>query len=102
LSSTQQQQSRSPGQIIFVTTTFKQLSGSQQQFANSPLDTNDLIKMVGGSPLIMKLLEGTQGKESFSPKQKKAAKVLCLQGVNANILVQEFIKKRMVKTFVVL
>jgi ribosomal protein S6--L-glutamate ligase len=31
-------------------------------FVNSPLDTNDLIKMVGGSPLIVKLLEGTQGK----------------------------------------
>ncbi|MFY7957111.1 MAG: RimK/LysX family protein, partial [Flavobacterium macrobrachii] len=31
-------------------------------FANSPLDTDDLIKMVGGSPLIVKLLEGTQGK----------------------------------------
>ena len=31
-------------------------------FANSPLDTNDLITMVGGPPLIVKLLEGTQGK----------------------------------------
>ena len=31
-------------------------------FANSPLDTDDLIKMVGGSPLIVKLLEGTQRK----------------------------------------
>jgi hypothetical protein len=30
-------------------------------FANSPLDTNDLIKMVGCSPLIVKLLEGTSG-----------------------------------------
>ncbi|MBP6586565.1 MAG: ATP-dependent zinc protease, partial [Flavobacterium sp.] len=31
-------------------------------FAHSPLDTDDLIKMVGGTPLIVKLLEGTQGK----------------------------------------
>ena len=31
-------------------------------FANSPLDTNDLIKMVNGAPLIIKLLESTQGK----------------------------------------
>ena len=31
-------------------------------FANSPLDTDELIKMVGGAPLIVKLLEGTQGK----------------------------------------
>ena len=27
-------------------------------FASSPLDTKDLIKMVGGAPLILKLLEG--------------------------------------------
>ena len=33
-----------------------------QDFANLLLDTDDLIKMVGGSPLIVKLLEGTQGK----------------------------------------
>jgi ribosomal protein S6--L-glutamate ligase len=44
-------------------------------FANSPLDTNDLIKMVGGS-LIVKLLEGTQGKESFLRKQKSSRVLL--------------------------
>src|SRR5690606_22836110 len=42
-------------------------------FANSPLDTNDLIKMVGGSPLIVKLLEGTQGKGVVLAETKKAA-----------------------------
>ena len=30
-------------------------------FANSPMDTNDLIEMVDGAPLIVKLLAGTQG-----------------------------------------
>ena len=42
-------------------------------FANSPLDTNDLIKMVGGPPLIVKLLEGTQGKGVVMAETKKAA-----------------------------
>ena len=42
-------------------------------FANSPLDTNDLIKMVGGPPLIVKLLEGTQGKGVVLAETKKAA-----------------------------
>src|SRR3970040_392122 len=42
-------------------------------FANSPLDTNDLIKMVGGSPLIVKLLEGTQGKGVVFAETPKAA-----------------------------
>src|SRR6218665_1221761 len=42
-------------------------------FANSPLDTDDLIKMVGGSPLIVKLLEGTQGKAVIFSETKKAA-----------------------------
>jgi ribosomal protein S6--L-glutamate ligase len=41
---------------------------------NSPLDTNDLIKMVGGSPLIV-LLEGTQGKVLYLLKLKKRQKV---------------------------
>ena len=30
-------------------------------FANSPDDVKDLLKMVGGAPLVVKLLEGTQG-----------------------------------------
>jgi ribosomal protein S6--L-glutamate ligase len=43
-------------------------------FANSPLDTNDLIKMVGGSPLIVKLLEGTQGKGVVLAETKKSSR----------------------------
>ncbi|WP_340076434.1 30S ribosomal protein S6--L-glutamate ligase [Leptobacterium sp. I13] len=64
-------------------------------FANSPLDTNDLIKMVGGSPLIIKLLEGTQGKGVVLAETKKAAEsvVNAFKSLNANILVQEFIKE---------
>ncbi|MGA9637796.1 30S ribosomal protein S6--L-glutamate ligase [Flavobacterium sp.] len=64
-------------------------------FANSPLDTNDLIKMVGGPPLIVKLLEGTQGKGVVLAETKKAAEsvINAFKSVNANILVQEFIKE---------
>ncbi|WP_224483180.1 30S ribosomal protein S6--L-glutamate ligase [Robertkochia aurantiaca] len=64
-------------------------------FANSPLDTGDLIKMVGGSPLIIKLLEGTQGKGVVLAETKKAAEsvINAFKSLNANILVQEFIKE---------
>lgn len=64
-------------------------------FANSPLDTNDLIKMVGGAPLIIKLLEGTQGKGVVFAETKKAAEsvINAFKSLNANILVQEFIKE---------
>ncbi len=64
-------------------------------FANSPLDTNDLIKMVGGTPLIVKLLEGTQGKGVVLAETKKAAEsvINAFKSLNANILVQEFIKE---------
>ena len=64
-------------------------------FANSPLDTDDLIKMVGGPPLIVKLLEGTQGKGVVLAETKKAAEsvINAFKSLNANILVQEFIKE---------
>lgn len=64
-------------------------------FASSPLDTNDLIQMVGGSPLIVKLLEGTQGKGVVLAETKKAAEsvINAFKSLNANILVQEFIKE---------
>jgi len=64
-------------------------------FANSPLDTNDLIKMVGGTPLVIKLLEGTQGKGVVLAETKKAAEsvINAFKSLNANILVQEFIKE---------
>ena len=64
-------------------------------FANSPLDTDDLIQMVGGAPLIVKLLEGTQGKGVVLAETKKAAESLinAFKSLRANILVQEFIKE---------
>ena len=43
-------------------------------FANSPLDTDELIDMVGGAPLIVKLLEGTQGKGVVLAETKKSSR----------------------------
>jgi ribosomal protein S6--L-glutamate ligase len=64
-------------------------------FANSPLDTDELIKMVGGAPLIVKLLEGTQGRGVVLAETKKAAESLinAFKSLRANILVQEFVKE---------
>jgi ribosomal protein S6--L-glutamate ligase len=64
-------------------------------FADSPLDTKDLINMVGGAPLVVKLLEGTQGKGVVLAETKKAAEsvINALKSLKANILVQELIKE---------
>lgn len=64
-------------------------------FASSPKATDELIKFVGGAPLVVKLLEGTQGKGVVLAETKKAAESVidAFQGLNANILVQEFIKE---------
>ncbi len=64
-------------------------------FANSPLDTQDLIKIVGGAPVVIKLLEGTQGKGVVLAETNKAAEsvINAFKSLKANILVQEFIKE---------
>ncbi len=64
-------------------------------FANSPIDTNDLIEMVGGAPLIVKLLEGTQGRGVVLAETKKAAEsvINAFKSLHANLLVQQFIKE---------
>ncbi len=64
-------------------------------FANSPVDTANIIKMVGGAPLVIKLLEGTQGKGVVLAETSKAAEsvINAFKSLQANILVQEFIKE---------
>ena len=64
-------------------------------FANSLLDTTDLIKTVGGAPVVIKLLEGTQGKGVVLAETAKAAEsvINAFKSLKANILVQEFIKE---------
>ncbi|MCS5588280.1 MAG: 30S ribosomal protein S6--L-glutamate ligase [Porticoccaceae bacterium] len=64
-------------------------------FANSPIDTNELIEVVGGAPLVVKLLEGSQGRGVVLAETKKAAQsvINAFKSVKANLLVQEFIKE---------
>ncbi|AGA89939.1 alpha-L-glutamate ligase, RimK family [Thioflavicoccus mobilis 8321] len=64
-------------------------------FAHAPDDVEDLIKMVGGAPLVIKLLEGTQGIGVVLAETQKAAEsvIEAFMGLRANILVQEYIKE---------
>ncbi len=64
-------------------------------FANSTQDIDGLIDMVGGAPLVIKLLEGTQGIGVVLAETHQAAKsvIEAFRGLDANILVQEFIKE---------
>ena len=64
-------------------------------FANSPDDTDDLLASVGGAPVVIKLLEGTQGVGVVLAETKKAAEsvIEAFRGLKANFMVQEFIKE---------
>lgn len=64
-------------------------------FACKPDDVPDLIKMVGGAPLVIKLLEGTQGIGVVLAETRKAAESVleAFMGLKANIMVQEFIEE---------
>jgi ribosomal protein S6--L-glutamate ligase len=64
-------------------------------FANSPNDTEDLLKFVGGAPVVIKLLEGTQGVGVVLAETRKAAEsvIEAFSGLKANFMVQEFIKE---------
>lgn len=64
-------------------------------FANKPDNIKDLIKNVGGAPVVIKLLEGTQGIGVVLADTNKAAEAIveAFMGLKANILVQEFVKE---------
>jgi ribosomal protein S6--L-glutamate ligase len=64
-------------------------------FANSSYDTKHLINLVGGSPLIVKLLEGTKGVGVMLAETNKAAEsvINAFRSLKANILVQQYIKE---------
>ena len=64
-------------------------------FAHSPDDIPDLISMVGGAPLVIKLLEGTQGIGVVMCETEKAAESVleAFMGLKANIMVQEYIRE---------
>lgn len=64
-------------------------------FAHSIQDIDGLLAIVGGAPVVVKLLEGTQGTGVVLAETKKAAEsvVSAFRQLDANILVQEFIKE---------
>lgn len=64
-------------------------------FAHNPDDIEDLISQVGGAPLVIKLLQGTQGIGVVLAETHNAAEsvIQAFMGLNANIMVQEFIKE---------
>lgn len=75
-------------------------------FAKSPMETKDLIRMVNGSPLVIKLLESTQGKGVVLAETDKAAEsvINAFKSLQTHILVQEFIEEangRDIRCFVI-
>ena len=64
-------------------------------FAHATQDIDGLIETVGGTPLVIKLLEGTQGIGVVLAETYQAAKsvIEAFRGLDANILVQEYIKE---------
>ncbi len=75
-------------------------------FANSASRTDEILDMVGGAPVIIKLLEGTQGIGVVLGETHKSAKsvIEAFHGADINILVQEFIQEadgRDIRAFVV-
>jgi len=64
-------------------------------FAHSVDDTKDVIKIVNGAPLVLKLLEGTQGRGVVLAETTKAAEsaFMAFRGLKADLLVQEFVKE---------
>lgn len=63
--------------------------------AHSPDDINDLITMVGGAPLVIKILEGTQGIGVVLAETHQAATsvIEAFLGLKAHIMVQEYIEE---------
>lgn len=64
-------------------------------FANKPDDIEDLLRMVGGPPVVIKLLSGTQGIGVVLAETRKAAETVIesFLGLKAEVLVQEYIKE---------
>lgn len=75
-------------------------------FTRQNTDVKDMIKFVGGPPVVIKLLEGTQGLGVVLAETTKAAKsvIEAFNALDANILVQEFVAEahaRDIRAFVV-
>ena len=64
-------------------------------FASNKANAKDVIKLSGGTPLVLKILEGTQGVGVVLAETQKAAQSVldAFYGMDVNLLVQEFIKE---------
>jgi len=64
-------------------------------FAHSTQDIDGLLEVVGGPPVVVKLLEGTQGLGVVLAETRKAAEsvITAFRQMDANILVQQFVKE---------
>lgn len=64
-------------------------------FAHTADDIPDLINMVGGAPLVVKILEGTQGVGVVLCETRKAAEsvIEAFFGIDVDIMVQEYIEE---------
>lgn len=64
-------------------------------FAHDPKQTEEVLRLAGGAPLVIKLLEGTQGLGVVLADTDRSAKsvIEAFRAANTNILVQEFIKE---------
>jgi ribosomal protein S6--L-glutamate ligase len=62
-------------------------------FAHSTKFTDDLVRLVGGAPLVIKLLEGTHGRGVVLAETNKAAEstIEAFRGLKAHFLVQSFV-----------
>ncbi|MEV9499593.1 30S ribosomal protein S6--L-glutamate ligase [Aliarcobacter butzleri] len=64
-------------------------------FASNKSNAKDVIALSGGAPLVLKILEGTQGVGVVLVDSKKAAKSVldAFYGMDVNLLVQEYIEE---------
>lgn len=64
-------------------------------FTNYSKEEKNLVEVVGGAPLVIKLLEGTQGLGVVLAETKKAAQsvIEAFHNLKARVIVQEFIKE---------
>ncbi len=65
-------------------------------YANDPKQAEEIIRAVKGPPVVIKLIEGTQGIGvvlAETHEQRRKSVIEALRGLNVNILVQEFIKE---------
>jgi len=64
-------------------------------FAHTPTDQRDLVDMIGGAPLVVKLLDGRQGRGSVLAETVKAAEsvVKAFKAMRANLLLQGYVKE---------